>query len=539
MITSTLGVTRLLILTPLCVAALSAAPAITAVYNGASYAPAGLPNSGIAQGSIFIVKGSGLGPATLQQVESYPLPTTAGLAGTTAQVTVGGVTEACIMVYTSDGQMAAILPSATPVGTGTLSVSYQGATTSAPITVVAANFGNFTLNEGGTGPGVVTDTNYNPITFINPAQPGETLVLWGTGLGAVTGDETVAPTQVDLNTGVQVFVENQPATVVYGGRGSSPGLDQIDFVVPSGISGGCKTSIAVLVKGITGNLTSVAIAPPGQSTCSDSFGALTAANLQTAITNGALSVGFIQVSRIGTNNDILAAGFGNFTLNNLIRSFGGSIGPSRGSCLAYETLGTSPTPTDPVQSTLLATGPDLVLTGPNGQKNISATATGSYLATLATEPNQFIAPGAYTVSNGSGGTGIGPFSWDLTLPAFVVPTNIPASINRAQDLTLTWTGGAPYSVVSIFGISGVPIALPQTSYVEFICTADASAGTFTIPSHVLNLLPPNGYGSTTKKGVDLQMSGLTIDTFNVSGSPGLNAGTFDVFVSSGAVASVQ
>jgi uncharacterized protein (TIGR03437 family) len=121
--------------------------------------------------------------------------------------------------------------------------------------VLAANFGTFTLNEGGSGPGVVTDTLFNPITFANTAYPGESLILWGTGLGAISGDETNPPTEVDLNTGVQVYVGNQPATVQCGGRSSSPGLDQINFVVPAGVTG-CKVSVAVLVKGVTGNITS-------------------------------------------------------------------------------------------------------------------------------------------------------------------------------------------------------------------------------------------------------------------------------------------
>ena len=255
------GTVRLLRLTALgfaCAAALIAAPTLTGVYNAASWVPPKLPNSGIAQGGIFTVTGSGLGPAALQQVQSYPLPTTQGLGGTSIQVTVGGVTENCIMIYTVATQVAAILPSATPVGTGTLTLSYQGAKNAIAIQVLAANFGTFTLNEAGTGPGVLTDSSYSPITMINAAHPGQALILWGTGLGAVTGDETQPPESVDLGSGVQVLVGNQPATVLYGGRSSSPGLDQINFVVPAGING-CKASIAVVVKGVTGNVTSTSV----------------------------------------------------------------------------------------------------------------------------------------------------------------------------------------------------------------------------------------------------------------------------------------
>src|ERR1700679_1949955 len=95
---------------------LAAAPAISGVYNAGSWLPPSLPNSGVAQGAIFTLTGSGLGPSTLLQAQKYPLPTTQGLGGTTIQVKVGGVTETCIMIYTSSAQVAALLPSATPTG---------------------------------------------------------------------------------------------------------------------------------------------------------------------------------------------------------------------------------------------------------------------------------------------------------------------------------------------------------------------------------------------------------------------------------------
>jgi uncharacterized protein (TIGR03437 family) len=531
---------RLLTLTALTLsfaATLAAAPAITAVYNAASWLPPSLPNSGVAQGAIFTVKGTGLGPATLQQVQSYPLPTTQGLAGTTAQVKVGAVTEACIMVYTVATQVAAILPSATPVGSGTLTVSYQGGSSSIAIQVLAADFGTFTLNEGGTGPGVFTDTSYNPITMINPATPGETLILWGSGLGAVTGDETEPPQQVDLGTGVQVQVGNQPAMVLYGGRGSSPGLDQINFVVPAGVNG-CRTSVAVTVKGVTGNVTTMAVAPQGQSTCGDTYGYLTAANLQKAVASGTLNIAYATLSRIA-GDEVLTSEFESWPINSLIRSYGGSFGASIGSCTAYELLGSSLVLADPIQPSYLNAGPQLTLTGPNGTKTVNATSTGSYLETLATASPFYLAPGNYTVTNGAGGPNVGPFNWTMTLPANVVPTNLPSRVNRAQDLTLTWTGGTGFQVVTLLVYAGVPVSLPQVSYAELICTADPSAGQFTIPSALLNLLPTNGYGSPDVPGVAIQIAGDTLNDFTVAGSPGIDEGIFSAFITTGVVTAIQ
>lgn len=156
------------------------------VVNAASYAPAGLPNSAIAQGSIFVIFGRNLGPAQLAQA-SFPLPT--WLAGTSVRVSVGGQNVDCYMIYTSAGQVAALLPSRTPVGTGTITVTYNNQTSApAPITVAQTSFGIFTVSQAGMGPGVITDANYQPALITRPGRRGQVMILWGTGLGPVAAD---------------------------------------------------------------------------------------------------------------------------------------------------------------------------------------------------------------------------------------------------------------------------------------------------------------------------------------------------------------
>jgi len=54
-------------------------------------------------------------------------------------------------------QLAGVAPSNTPVGDGTITVTLGGRTSApAPITIVPAAFGIFTLNHGGFGPGIFT-----------------------------------------------------------------------------------------------------------------------------------------------------------------------------------------------------------------------------------------------------------------------------------------------------------------------------------------------------------------------------------------------
>src|SRR4051812_19998197 len=108
--------------------------------NSASYLPACTSNGGVGQGSVFVLFGSGLGPATLQQISRYPLES--ALAGTSIKVAVGGTTVDALPLYTSSGQIAALLPGRTPLGDGTVTVTYAGKT-SAPsaIRVVRNGFG--------------------------------------------------------------------------------------------------------------------------------------------------------------------------------------------------------------------------------------------------------------------------------------------------------------------------------------------------------------------------------------------------------------
>jgi hypothetical protein len=164
---------------------------------------------------------------------------------------------------------------------------------------------------------------------------------------------------------------------------------------------------------------------------------------------------------------------------------------------------------------------------------------GYFGAYVAIEPSVYIEPGSYSVANGSGGANVGPFSSGLTLPADIVPTNIPASISRAQNLTLNWTGGSGFSVATIFVFNGLLVTPPLSSYAYILCNADPSSGTFTVPSAILNLLPTNGYGTTTKPGVNISIAGIPEATFTAAGSPGIDAAIFSVFISTGSVATIQ
>src|SRR5690348_13468481 len=81
--------------------ATASSPAINpgGVVNAASYTTAGMPNSGIARGSMFIAFGTGLGKPGLHAAGAYPLPLE--LEGTSVRVTANGRVTGAIMIYSS------------------------------------------------------------------------------------------------------------------------------------------------------------------------------------------------------------------------------------------------------------------------------------------------------------------------------------------------------------------------------------------------------------------------------------------------------
>jgi uncharacterized protein (TIGR03437 family) len=117
-----------LVLPLLALAGLAAAqPRITGIQNNYSYLLPGTPNYGIAQGSIFVLYGTNMAPAGLLQ-QSFEPALSRNLGGVSIKTTVAGTTTEAIPYYVSPTQIAAILPSATPVGTGSMTVTYNGQT---------------------------------------------------------------------------------------------------------------------------------------------------------------------------------------------------------------------------------------------------------------------------------------------------------------------------------------------------------------------------------------------------------------------------
>jgi hypothetical protein len=99
------------------------------------------------------------------------------------------------------------------------------------------------------------------------------------------------------------------------------------------------------------------------------------------------------------------------------------------------------------------------------------------------------AGGSFTFA-GTGGANVGKFSSTLNFPSPLSWTNSASisAISRSQGVSVTWTGGAAGTYVTINGTSTATVA-GQPLSVSFTCAAPVSAGQFTVPSYVLLALP--------------------------------------------------
>jgi uncharacterized protein (TIGR03437 family) len=513
-----------MVLAVLTVVAALAQPAILAekdgggVFNAAGLLYSDLPGGGIAQGAMFVVKGRNLGSCQTTVMSSFPLPLQ--INGVSMEITVGGVKKSAIMYYvvtciggTTPDQLAGVLPSSTPVGSGTITVTAGGQTSAPfPITVVASAPGIFTRSANGAGPAwIYNAVTYVPTTPTSSAHPGDYITAMGTGLGAANYDETnAAPVNVNtLVPDLEVWVGGKKAQMTYNNRMSTccTAVDQVNFVVPTGVEG-CYVPLVFRSGSKVSNFTTMAIAAQGNA-CSDSMGP-SAADLQRWTGRSSVTVGGIDLSRssihmtlppgtqlppgfnLDSTTDFGSGAFYRFDPNvlaNIPNPFG-SLDFGVCQVMFFGPGATSP---PALNFTYLDAGPAITVTGPNGQKQLTKTPPppNFYSAQLGGgsnplgNPPLFLEAGNYTIS-GPGGADIGSFSTSYTIPAPLTWTNRDSitDVLRSQDLLVRWTGGDPSGYVTITGVS-----TGSNSGAMFICSERTSAGQFSVPSVVLSALP--------------------------------------------------
>ncbi|MCB1020164.1 MAG: hypothetical protein KDC27_09550, partial [Acidobacteria bacterium] len=195
------------------------------VVDAASFKPV-LSRGGI--GSLF---GVDLASSTAA-APSIPLPTTLG----TAQVLIDGTPAP--LYFVSAGQINFQVPFEAPLS-GTVSVTVvRGGVTSNAVSVAVAPYAPGIFANPATGEPIVVKQDNSLVTAANPAQPGDVLVIYVTGIGDLlnppsTGAASLSDPLAAATVAPTVTVGGVATTVYFAGLTPGlVGLGQINIGLP-------------------------------------------------------------------------------------------------------------------------------------------------------------------------------------------------------------------------------------------------------------------------------------------------------------------
>jgi uncharacterized protein (TIGR03437 family) len=514
------------------------APSITGIRNASGY------QSTLAPGVLFQVSGLGFGTEPVSP---------AGVSVSFTPVGGGAAVDALIGSAAS-GLVTGQLPSSAAPGDYSVRLT-SGGLASAPVTVTvaAASFGIDAVDGVGTGPAKASIDNVNGgnslVRFtsgvwtqagvewtLTPAHAADTLVLTGTGGGADPANDSGGTSGDQSATGgFNVLVGGRTIAPSYAGTlAGFPGAWQVRFTLPDDIETGCFVGVRVSANGVAGNQTTIAIAAPGESACSDAQ--LSPASLAILDAGGSINLGGFGVSKgTQTTSYIASPGAPATVITGTQELIGGDIGrytaaeyaalfdvSKFGSCTVRDQTGPSNARNPAAPDGYLDAGTTIPASGPG-------LATGAALTILNPGPvyglllaNGTLAPGGAYALAGAGGADLAPFTADVTFPtAFAVTDwNSIATIDRAQPLTLNWTGEGIDRVGIILSTSRVlakdTAGTNILRTVALNCDVPAAPGTYTIPAEALSLMLPEDItvaAMATGSGL-LTLNGLVLKPFS-------------------------
>jgi uncharacterized protein (TIGR03437 family) len=263
---------------------LPASPTVNSILNGASFA-----NEFVAPGSFLTLFGSGLG--IKGNASPFPATVAEGIS-----VQIGGEMAPISSIVESQGQINVLVPNDAPIY-GTLPVTVetpygpQNSNSSTAIQMVSAAPGIFLIPDPSSTSRQVAAANFANTAWIvlstaqtaalglpacttsskaadvcgKPAQPGDYIAMYVTGLGRATpnGDPNGAllPTGQTAPTNGTIYETPQQAVITVNGTaatvqfsGLAPGfagLYQVNFQIPAGTPAGDNEGIQISMPGST------------------------------------------------------------------------------------------------------------------------------------------------------------------------------------------------------------------------------------------------------------------------------------------------
>jgi uncharacterized protein (TIGR03437 family) len=212
----------------------------------------------IAPGTIISIFGANLAGSGLS-ASSMPLPTVLG----DTSVIFNGV--AAPLFFVSTGQIYAQAPFDLAAGSAASIQVRRGSTLSTVRTanVAAVSPGIFIVDQASNA-GAVLHADYSLVGSSSPARPGEYLLIYCTGLGAVgtpvkSGDSAPSAPLAQTTNLPAVSIGGLPATVIYSGLAPGfAGLYQINAQAPAGLSTG-NQPLQIAIAGVASNIATIAV----------------------------------------------------------------------------------------------------------------------------------------------------------------------------------------------------------------------------------------------------------------------------------------
>jgi uncharacterized protein (TIGR03437 family) len=377
-----------------------------------------------------------------------------------------------------------LVPSPLPAGDAQL--IYKTGDQATQWTPVSISPSNLTLfRRGPIGPlqaqNIGADGTPSLNGLANPAQPGQPVVLWGTGLGSA------APASVQITLG------GVAQTVLYAGAApGQPGLNQFNFRVAPGTPDGCY--LPLLVKYGANSVASFLSKTSDGQPCLHPFGL--SVDAMRALDSGAS----ISTGKVAMMTGIQAASADRASRQESAQAFNSTL--SAGDVATF--LGvTAGIPTEPcsVGGVSGAFGTSLAIVNPFNLAITlqSATTTLTLPANipppldspLKSLPAPVIAGGKWTW-NVSGGSSLAASSFDFVLPPPIqLSDGVPVTINRKLDRTITWDGSGFDANATL------RLLLTEQKNLSPIlsCSIAARVGSVTLPANLLSQFDAGAAGA--------------------------------------------
>jgi uncharacterized protein (TIGR03437 family) len=479
------------------------------IFPGGVIASSGLPGY-ISIGSANIISPRMLAVLSYPAVETIaiigPPPAATPVTATLSIRPVGSSTAIPVTVTNAvAGAITFVVPAGVPLGGAELLYQIAGQPTQwTTVNVVQSSFAFFTIGPGGPAIAqtIVSNGSLTNVGLTTPAQPGQTLVLTGSGLG--------------YGSTVSATIGGVAAQVIYAGAGpTQAGYDEILLRIPSAIPDGCYVPVTVTYNQTT--VTTTVSKTSDGSPCKHPW-QLSVSDMKTLDSGGFLTDGVISLSTqlsvvtsaAGSRNESASMNLGQINAAGVASYF--APAPSGLGCTApnlvavpsfafAEIVGLPPNTAVPdIGATVTLQTPTTAIT------LTSVTDTSFYSQALppptdgplSNLPTPVVAGGKWTFQS-SGGTDLPASSFGFTLPAPIqLAGGAPISVSRSQDQTITWNGSAfdAGASVNLF-LSG--------STATVTCTAPANAGTVTIPASLLSSYAANTIGTLN---INLNESGF-------------------------------